>query len=302
MVAPVARGPSANNGAADGVAPVGRGPRGKNNDVVDALAPIARGAPAVGRASTEQDVAADGGLAPVGRASTANDEVDDDGVAPVSRGATVAEQEFEDTVDGEEAPADALAPLGRKPRGNDQVAPVGRGPRAASARPGADSFGVRPVTRNNAPLTDAPLAPELADGLAAELAAAGARASSARVQRPTASPVQPLAPPAEELLELAPLDPGPAPVRVLQNQFDPELGPEPTQIGAIPLIAFGDVPLVSKIGEQARRTAAPAMPAPSATFLPEQAEPDEASNKKKIMILVGIGVIALIIVIILIAS
>ncbi len=287
LVAPVARGaraPAASIGAADGLAPGARGARSKDSGAGNALAPV------VGRASTDHDLIAEDAIAPVGRASTANDELADDGLAPIGRAATVAEQEFEDVVDGEEdAPVDAVAPVGRTPRGNDEVAPVARGSRAPKGRPSAPG----------GPLADAPLAPELENNLAAELAAAGARASSARVQRPTASPLAPPLgpPPTTPELELAPV---PAQAPVPQNQFDPELGPEPTQIGAMPLIAFGDVPLVSKIGENARRPQPLSLPGPSATFLPEQPEPP-SDNKKKLVIIAGGAVLLLIIVIILIA-
>lgn len=55
-----------------------------------------------------------------------------------------------------------------------------------------------------------------------------------------------------------------------------EMGPEPTQIGAKPLISFGDTsPLTALVGEQQQQPRAPAQiaPAPQATFLPEPKVP-----------------------------
>jgi hypothetical protein len=85
--------------------------------------------------------------------------------------------------------------------------------------------------------------------------------------------------------------------------FEPELGPEPTQIGAMPLITFGDTPLASLVGEAAPRPSAPNV-MPNATGI-ALAGPEPAGGKSKrlpLMIGIGVGAVAIIILIIVLAS
>jgi len=96
----------------------------------------------------------------------------------------------------------------------------------------------------------------------------------------------------------APVEPAAAesvPVKPV-HAFDPELGPEPTQIGAMPLISFGDTPLVAMIGEREKRTSARTLPPPSATFLPEPAEDPSPGRNKRIVILVILVAVAAVVV------
>jgi len=84
---------------------------------------------------------------------------------------------------------------------------------------------------------------------------------------------------------------------------DRDLGPEPTHIGAMPLISFGDTPLVSKIGESPRlggRTSAPTLQPPIGTFLREPTAPGMPRNRR-IAIIVGIFVVLAAVVVILLA-
>jgi hypothetical protein len=85
--------------------------------------------------------------------------------------------------------------------------------------------------------------------------------------------------------------------------MDPELGPEPTQIGAMPLISFGEnTPLVSKIGEPVRpRPSAGSLPPPTATFLPEVVEPS-TRKRNKLVIIIGIAVVVMVIVVIVLVA
>ena len=79
----------------------------------------------------------------------------------------------------------------------------------------------------------------------------------------------------------APIAPEPPPPAVARpvHVFEPELGPEPTQIGAMPLISFGNTPLVSLVGETAPRTSTPTLPPPVATFM-ESADQGHASARR----------------------
>ena len=76
--------------------------------------------------------------------------------------------------------------------------------------------------------------------------------------------------------EASTLDPNPAPPVApapVRAPLDPEFGPEPTQMGAMPLISFGSTrPLVALVGEP-QRTAARETAEPLATFLPHARPP-----------------------------
>lgn len=82
---------------------------------------------------------------------------------------------------------------------------------------------------------------------------------------------------------------------------DRELGPEPTHIGAMPLISFGDdAPLTSKIGEHQRlapRTSAPSIAPPIGTFLREPTAPGMAGTER-LTLIVGILVAAIVLTVI----
>ncbi len=112
--------------------------------------------------------------------------------------------------------------------------------------------------------------------------AAGKRAAA----RPTPAPQTPVAP--SPIAEEAPL-------------VDRELGPEPTHVGAMPLISFGDdAPLTSSIGDKSRlspRTSAPSIGPPVGTFLRVPTAPVMAGAKRLTMI-VGIIVAALVLLVI----
>ena len=87
-------------------------------------------------------------------------------------------------------------------------------------------------------------------------------------------------------------------------EMDPELGPEPTQIGAMPLISFGETtPLVSTIGEPARprRPSGGALPPPTATFLPEAVEMS-TGKRNKLLIIIGIAVVVIAILVIVLVA
>lgn len=86
--------------------------------------------------------------------------------------------------------------------------------------------------------------------------------------------------------------------------MDPELGPEPTQIGAMPLISFGeDAPLRSKVGEPARprRPSGGALPPPTATFLPEVVE-TSPRKRNKVVIIIGLAVVVIAILVIVLVA
>jgi len=164
---------------------------------------------------------------------------------------------------------------------------------------------VAAVAIEAASVAPAPVAPAPADAAPVD-AAPVARAPVARTRAPVTrapaarAPVAPapLAPAPLELipLELAAAEPAPVePVKPV-HAFDPELGPEPTQIGAMPLIEFGDVPLVAKIGGQEKRAPARTLPPPSATFIPEPAEDPSPARNKRIAILVILVAVALVVI------
>lgn len=113
-------------------------------------------------------------------------------------------------------------------------------------------------------------------------------------------PPAPVAPPPVEP------EPEPPPPATPRPMFEPELGPEPTQIGAMPLISFGNTPLVSLVGEDPRRASAAALAPPVSvgTFVPD-AEPAPAPRNKKRLILIGaigVAVAIVLIVIVLVAT
>ncbi len=107
-------------------------------------------------------------------------------------------------------------------------------------------------------------------------------------QAAAAAPAAPAPPPPAPVVAAPP---PPAPVRPV-HVFEPELGPEPTQIGAMPLISFGNTPLVSLVGETAPRTSAPSLPPPVATFV-ESAELARA-NARRLQRMAIITVIAMV--------
>lgn len=130
--------------------------------------------------------------------------------------------------------------------------------------------------------------------------AAAPRSSAARMAPPAVAPVPvaptPVAPaPVAPAPVPAPVAPAPAPPPA--NQFDPDLGPEPTQIGAMPLISFGDVPLVALIGENAQRTPAPVAAPPGATFLPDAGGTERSRTKLLVIVAAVVVVVAAVVVV-----
>lgn len=109
---------------------------------------------------------------------------------------------------------------------------------------------------------------------------------------------------------VAPAPAAPEPVATIEPEaeiqtplVDRDLGPEPTHIGAMPLISFGDTPLVSKIGENPRlggRMSAPTLQPPIGTFLREPTAPG-MPRSKRIAIAVGILVVVVAVVVIVLA-
>jgi hypothetical protein len=77
-----------------------------------------------------------------------------------------------------------------------------------------------------------------------------------------------------------------------------ELGPEPTAMGANPLISFGDTsPLTALVGEQQQHRAPAAhAPAPQATFLPETKPPFYKDRRVQIAAAVVVVLIVVLVV------
>ncbi len=193
------------------------------------------------------------------------------------------------------APAPLEAPRASRP----SVAPAS----VAAARASRPS--VAPPSVAPAPVEPArPSTPWVAPDPPPPLSAA-ARASAPSMPAPSPAAWVPPDPPAPLARQAAPVAPerAPEPPPPPANQFDPDLGPEPTQIGAMPLISFGDEPLVALIGENgqrapAQRAPAPAAAAPGATFLPD---PEEAKRRRiKLFAMVGAAVILVVIVLVVI--
>lgn len=93
-----------------------------------------------------------------------------------------------------------------------------------------------------------------------------------------------------------PVDAAPPPPR---HAFEPELGPEPTQIGAMPLISFGGSPLVALVGEDPRRASSATLPPPVGTFVPETTEEPRKRPSKRVLLIAGAAVVVVLVVILL---
>jgi len=61
----------------------------------------------------------------------------------------------------------------------------------------------------------------------------------------------------------------------------------------MPLISFGDAPLVALIGEDAQRVPMRSQPSTGATFLPESADPQPRERTRRIAIIAILVVIAI---------
>jgi len=103
---------------------------------------------------------------------------------------------------------------------------------------------------------------------------------------PDQVPVRFAPPPVALPAPITPIAPAPEPPPAPPIHAD--FGPDPTQIGAMPLISFGNTPLVALIGENAQRAPAPSLPSlasPGATFLPEPTQIRRHHRNKRIAIL-----------------
>ena len=185
---------------------------------------------------------------------------------------------------------DLVAPVARARPDDvpDLVAPVAR------ARPDDVPDLVAPVARarpDDVPDLVAPVArarPDDVPDLVAPVA-----------KKPAPAPAPAFAPkPAPAPAPAAASAPAAAPAaRPPSNAFDPDLGPEPTQIGAMPLISLsGDAPLIALVGENAPRPLSRSLPPPVATFLPEP----ESRHRSKHLALVAILVVVAIAVVVLV--
>ncbi len=124
-------------------------------------------------------------------------------------------------------------------------------------------------------------------------------AAAGRPQDLTAAPPPPapMLAPAPEPIPEPPPPPAPPP----RAAFEPEMGPEPTQIGAMPLITFGDTPLTALVGERghARPSAPSVMPIATGISLPDASGPKKRS---KLPLMIAIAAVIAIVVIIVLAS
>jgi hypothetical protein len=80
-----------------------------------------------------------------------------------------------------------------------------------------------------------------------------------------------------------------------------EIGPEPTQIGARPLISFGDTsPLTALVGERPQhpRASLREVPAPQATFLPETKPPLYKDRRAQLAAALVVGVLIVVILVV----
>lgn len=98
--------------------------------------------------------------------------------------------------------------------------------------------------------------------------------------------------------EPAPEPPPPAP---LSSRFEPELGPEPTQIGAMPLITFGETPLASLVGETTPRPSGVNIsfkPVATGTLADSPQQAGTTNRRKPLMIAIGVAVLVIIVIVI----
>ncbi len=201
------------------------------------------------------------------------------------------------------APAPAQTPAPSPPRNPAPIAP------APAWTPAADWAPPPPLAP--APMDPAPMAPQV------DLAPEGpAPPWTPPAPRPVATPrptpaaparVVPTPTPAAPARVVptpapAPVAPVPPPAPPPTNEFDPDLGPEPTQIGAMPLISFGDAPMDGLLGENAQRAPARAPQSPGATFLPDAGETSpERAKRVRIVAIIAVLVVAAVVVIVLAA-
>ena len=160
----------------------------------------------------------------------------------------------------------------------------------------------RALTRSDADQATPDPDPPVATRSAAGTKPAAGKPAAARPTPARQAPIVARAPIARAPAPPAEPEPEPEPEPEVQAPLiDRELGPEPTHIGAMPLISFGgDAPLTSKIGDHPRlppRTSAPSIAPPVGTFLREPTAPGMAGTERLTMI-VGIIVAVLVLIVI----
>jgi len=156
-----------------------------------------------------------------------------------------------------------------------------------------------PVTPEAITVAAAPPTPALASAPAPPAPAAAPAAAPAHAPAPAPAPAHASIAPTSAPTPDPAITFAPKPARPPSNAFDPDLGPEPTQIGAMPLISLGvgDTPLLALVGEPAPRASARTLPPPVVTFLPEPEPPHRTKQIALVAILVVVAIVVVVLVV-----